>query len=141
MKFSTIRWGVTALVVVALTACGGGGGDSGGGPVVLPPTTGLGATLASAAAKADNDTATNTASAFKVLQDAGVPAVVVKGGPPKVNFTVFSDGAVKTGLTNGNAVDRIIDATIAQGGPIKKDKLWFFASARYFSVNNFIADT
>ena len=27
------------------------------------------------------------------------------------------------------------------GGPIKKDKLWFFASARYFSVNNFIANT
>ncbi len=27
------------------------------------------------------------------------------------------------------------------GGPIKKDKLWFFTSARYFSVNNFIANT
>ncbi len=47
----------------------------------------------------------------------------------------------KTGLTAGNAVDRIIDATVAQGGPIKKDTLWFFASARYFSVNNFIPNT
>src|SRR4051794_19144161 len=44
-------------------------------------------------------------------------------------------------LTTGNAIDRIVDATVSQGGPIKKDKLWFFASARYFSVNNFIADT
>jgi hypothetical protein len=44
-------------------------------------------------------------------------------------------------LRTGNGIDRIIDATIAQGGPIKKDRIWFFASARYFSVNNFIADT
>ncbi|MGC4083962.1 MAG: carboxypeptidase regulatory-like domain-containing protein [Vicinamibacterales bacterium] len=44
-------------------------------------------------------------------------------------------------LKTGNGIDRIIDATVAQGGPIAKDKLWFFASARYFSVNNFIADT
>lgn len=120
MKFSTIRWGVTALVVAALTACGGGGGDSGGGPVVPPPTTGLGATLASAAAKADNDTATNTASAFKVLQDAGVPAVVVKGGPPKVNFTVFSDGAVKTGLTNTNVRFAIAKLVPGTNGEIDK---------------------
>jgi hypothetical protein len=45
------------------------------------------------------------------------------------------------GLTAGNATDRIIDYTFALGGPIKKDKLWFFTSARYFSVNNFIANT
>ncbi len=45
------------------------------------------------------------------------------------------------GLTAGNAIDRIIDYTASIGGPIKKDKLWFFTSARYFSVNNFIANT
>jgi hypothetical protein len=44
-------------------------------------------------------------------------------------------------LTAGNATDRIIDYTGALGGPIKKDKLWIFTSARYFSVNNFIANT
>ena len=41
----------------------------------------------------------------------------------------------------GNAVDRIIDFTASQGGPVKRDKVWFFVSARYFSVNNFIAQT
>jgi hypothetical protein len=41
----------------------------------------------------------------------------------------------------GNGIDRIIDATVSEGGPILKDKLWFFASGRYFSVNNFIANT
>jgi hypothetical protein len=45
------------------------------------------------------------------------------------------------GLTAGNAVQRISDVTASQGGPILKDRLWFFASARYFSVNNFIANT
>ena len=45
------------------------------------------------------------------------------------------------GLETGNATDRIIDYTFALGGPIRKDKLWFFTSARYFSVNNFIPNT
>src|SRR5206468_3038134 len=48
---------------------------------------------------------------------------------------------VASGLDAGNHLDRIIDFTAAEGGPIKKDKLWFFASARYFTVNNFIANT
>ena len=45
------------------------------------------------------------------------------------------------GLTAGNAIDRILDYTASLGGPIMKDKLWFFTSARYFSVNNYIANT
>jgi len=45
------------------------------------------------------------------------------------------------GLRTGNSTDRIVDFTVAQGGPIKQDKLWFFASARYISANNFIPDT
>jgi hypothetical protein len=45
------------------------------------------------------------------------------------------------GLTAGNAIDRIIDYTASVGGPILKDKVWFFTAARYFSVNNFIANT
>ena len=48
---------------------------------------------------------------------------------------------IDRGLEAGNATDRIIDYTFALGGPILKDKLWFFTSARYFSVNNFIANT
>src|SRR5688572_2608110 len=45
------------------------------------------------------------------------------------------------GLSAGNAIDRIVDYTVALGGPIKKDKLWIFGTSRYFSVNNFIANT
>ena len=45
------------------------------------------------------------------------------------------------GLTAGNATDRIADFTGGQGGPILKNKLWFYVSGRYYSVNNFIAQT
>jgi hypothetical protein len=53
----------------------------------------------------------------------------------------LTDRHQAAGLTAGNATDRIIDYTFSLGGPIMKDRLWFFTSARYFSVNNFIADT
>ncbi|HEX7281718.1 MAG TPA: carboxypeptidase regulatory-like domain-containing protein, partial [Vicinamibacterales bacterium] len=45
------------------------------------------------------------------------------------------------GLSAGNAIDRILDYTFALGGPIKRDKLWVFGTTRYFSVNNYIANT
>jgi hypothetical protein len=53
----------------------------------------------------------------------------------------LTDRHVQSGLSAGNATDRIVDYTFAQGGPVLKDKVWFFASARYYSVNNFIANT
>ena len=46
-------------------------------------------------------------------------------------------GGVKT-------VDKIgtyNDTDLTQGGPIKKDKIWFFGSARFFTVNKPIANT
>ena len=48
---------------------------------------------------------------------------------------------IDRGLSAGNAIDRIVDTTLALGGPIMRDRLWFFASGRYFSVNNYIANT
>jgi len=45
------------------------------------------------------------------------------------------------GLTAGNATDRIQDFTGGEGGPILRNKLWFFVSGRHYSVNNFIAQT
>jgi hypothetical protein len=53
----------------------------------------------------------------------------------------LTDRHKQRGLSAGNAIDRIIDYTASLGGPIKKDKVWFFTSGRYFSVNNFIANT
>jgi Carboxypeptidase regulatory-like domain len=54
-------------------------------------------------------------------------AAVRPGGWQSDNLT---DRHKARDLTTGNATDRIIDYTVALGGPMKKDKLWFFTSAR-----------
>ncbi len=94
MKHSWARWGSACLISLVMAGCGGSSG--GGSPQpVAPPANGV---IAAAAALPANDSATNSSAPFTVLQGAGIAAVAVSG-PPKVNFTVFSDGAVKTGLT------------------------------------------
>lgn len=91
-------WGALG-VALALAACGSGG--NGGSTDTTTPVTVSGA-ITTAAQQSANDTSTNSSASFTVLQSAGVPAVTV-ASPPKVNFTVFSDGAVKQGLINTNA--------------------------------------
>ena len=95
MKRSITWVGAVALMLAGLAGCGS---DSGGGTAPPPPPPGnLGQAIATAAANPANDTSSNSSSAFSVLQANGVSAVIVKGAPV-VNFTVFSDGAVKQGL-------------------------------------------
>ncbi|MDH5208028.1 MAG: OmcA/MtrC family decaheme c-type cytochrome [Burkholderiaceae bacterium] len=94
MKRSITWLGAAALVLAALSGCGGGS-DGGGAP---PPNADLAPAIAAAAGDPANDTSTNSSSAFKVLQDNNLPAVTV-AGRPVVNFTVFSGGTVKQGLT------------------------------------------
>jgi hypothetical protein len=53
----------------------------------------------------------------------------------------LSDDIVARGLRNGPGVERIYDFNLAVGGPIKKDKLWFFSSGRMWSVDAPVADT
>jgi hypothetical protein len=53
----------------------------------------------------------------------------------------LTDRHMQRGLSAGNAIDRIIDYTVAAGGPIVRDRLWVFGTTRYFSVNNYIANT
>ena len=45
------------------------------------------------------------------------------------------------GLTAGNVTDYIVDFTVSQGGPIKKDKLWFFATYRDYDTKNGVSNT
>jgi len=47
---------------------------------------------------------------------------------------------VARGLKNGNRIDHIYDFNAGLGGPIMKDKLWFFASYRRFSTNDIVAN-
>jgi hypothetical protein len=53
----------------------------------------------------------------------------------------FTDDLRRAGLRAVDKIDRIYDFTIGQGGPIVRNKLWFFGSARANSVNAPIADT
>jgi OmcA/MtrC family decaheme c-type cytochrome len=109
--------GAVAALAVLLAACGGGGGGGGDGLTAAPPSqapsTALAQQIGAAASVATNDTATNSASAFAVLQSAGLPVVQVQS-PPKVNFTVFSDGKVLQGLALTNvsfAIAKLVPGT------------------------------
>ena len=88
---------LVAAAGAAALLLSGCGGDSTSVTVTPPPGGSVAAAISAAAANPANDTSTNSSSAFSVLQANGVPAVVVRGAPV-VNFTVFSNGAVKQGL-------------------------------------------
>jgi OmcA/MtrC family decaheme c-type cytochrome len=115
MKRSMLVWTAAALLVATLAGCGGGndGGSLPSPPAPQPPSGDVGQKLSAAAAIPANDTSTNSSSAFTVLQGIGIPAIRVTGAPV-VNFAVFSDGRVKTGLTLGNvsfAIAKLVPGT------------------------------
>ena len=96
------------MLLAAIAGCGGGG--DGGTAAPAPPVN---TAIASASAIASNDTAVNSSAPFTVLQGAGIPAVTVNA-VTKANFTVFSDGAVKTGLKIGDvsfAIAKLVPGT------------------------------
>ena len=116
MKLSLFRWGTALLASLAIAGCGGGGG---GGTAAVPAPTGtaVNTAITTASAILANDTSTNPSASFTVLQGAGVPAVTINS-PPKVNFSVFSDGAIKTGLALSNvrfAIAKLVPG--ANGNP------------------------
>jgi hypothetical protein len=49
---------------------------------------------------------------------------------------------IDKGFTQGGtAIDKISDVTFAEGGPLKRNTLWFFTTARDIRTNNLIANT
>jgi carboxypeptidase family protein/TonB-dependent receptor-like protein len=66
-------------------------------------------------------------------------------------FGAWSDGSWQSnnhtpellarGLRAVDRIEHIYDFNASQGGPIKRDKLWFFGTVRQWSVNSPIADT
>ena len=107
MKLKLVRFGTAAAmaaIAVALAGCGGGSGGGDGQGATPTPTNpaAVRQALDSAAAAGANDTSYNSTAPFSVLQSAGVPAVTINSGAPKVNFAVFSDGKVKSDLALSN---------------------------------------
>ena len=98
------------------------------------------------------------------VQTASIGADVSAGGPninliPREGGNIYS-GATYLGFSNGSmqfdnlsadlvnrglatpdAMDKVFDSNISVGGPIKRDKLWFFASARNVGNNNIVANS
>ena len=98
------------------------------------------------------------------VQTAALGAEVAAGGPhlnlvPREGGNRFN-GATYLGYTNGSfqtnnltqnlidrglktpdAVDLIFDANASLGGPIKRDRLWFFGSYRNVGNNNIVANS
>lgn len=103
------RLGLAAMLAIGLAGCGGGGGGTSGSG----SSETLAATISAAAAVTGNDTAGNPHAAFSVLQSWGLP-MAQSASPLKIRFTVFSDGAVKTGLTTANlsvAIAKLVPGT------------------------------
>ena len=68
--------------------------------------------------------------------------------PGQLQAMNYSDRFKEWGLPkdkNGdpavNRIDKIYDLNIAEGGPIRKDSLWFFVSGRSFVPNNTVPNT
>ncbi len=101
MKHSLARWSTGFLTLVALAGCGGGNGNGVTPVPPVVPVVAANSAIATASKLAANDSATNAAAPFTVLQSAGITAVSI-GSPAKVNFAVFSDGNVKADLTIAN---------------------------------------
>ena len=81
-------------------------------------------------------------------------AIVARDGGNQFNGSIFAgytqgswlatnldDDLRARGLGAAGGVDRIYDFNVGVGGPIKRDKLWFFGSARAWSVDAPIANT
>jgi OmcA/MtrC family decaheme c-type cytochrome len=102
-----VHWSAALMFALAIAGCGGGGGG-GDAPVSPTPASGtpVAQAISSAAASAANDTSTNSSAPFAVVQQAGVPAVSVASGAPKVNFAVFSNRQAKSDL-------RLADVSVA----------------------------
>lgn len=49
--------------------------------------------------------------------------------------------AKKQGLAAGDSLSKVWDLNLSQGGPLKKDKLWFFSAFRDWGVYQYIANS
>jgi hypothetical protein len=107
--------------------------------------------------------APNMGSIQEVAIDTSAVSADQAGGGVRINFiprdggntfkgSVFATGANGSfqsdnvsdelrarGLSDPNKLEKNYDINPSFGGPIVKDKLWFFASARTFRVNSYVA--
>jgi hypothetical protein len=63
----------------------------------------------------------------------------VTGSSGALQASNFNDDLKKRGLVAGNTVEKLWDTSVGFGGPLKKDKLWFFWTGRSNGYRNLVA--
>ncbi len=79
--------------------------------------------------------------------------MIPKEGGNRVSGSVFAGGTngkwqsnnvtqelIDRGLESGDRVDHISDYTFSIGGPIRKDRLWYFTTARRIATNEIVGE-
>ena len=93
-------------------------------------------------ANASAETETGGISQNAVLKDGGnlfTAMGTLNYATPRLEANNFTPALAARGLTNVNSVKHIYDDTIALGGPIKKDSLWFYTAHRLQSAQEYYA--
>ena len=67
--------------------------------------------------------------------------VFVTGANGDMQADNLSQDLVDLGFKIQNQVQSVYDANFTFGGPVKRDRLWFFATYRRWSANNFLGNT
>jgi hypothetical protein len=63
------------------------------------------------------------------------------GSNDKMQSDNMSADLLARGLTAPNRLYKVYDVNLSAGGPIKRDRLWFFGSYRRWSANSLVANT
>jgi hypothetical protein len=58
-----------------------------------------------------------------------------------MQFNNLSQELIKKGLATPDAMDKVFDMNASLGGPLMRDKLWFFGSVRDVGNNNIVANS
>jgi len=67
--------------------------------------------------------------------------VLVTGANSSMESDNSSEELKARGLTVRNALDSAYDVNVSVGGPIKRDRLWFFGSVRHWAFSWFVANS
>src|SRR5207244_2016881 len=61
------------------------------------------------------------------------------GTGPKLENTNIDSDLQARGVNGGGKVKKIYDAGFGLGGPLMKDKLWFYTAHRWWGADNYVA--
>src|SRR6266849_55007 len=67
--------------------------------------------------------------------------VFITGANDRMQADNLSQDLIDLGFRKQNRVQSVYDANITLGGPVRRDRLWFFGTFRRWSANNFLGNT